>query len=224
MRLEDVRLARPVPARAVDPPEQIELDLPLVGHRDVARPEGLLAENELGFGGVVLPPVHPDVKPRRLGRVVPLRQGDGVRLHRAIDLRIVGVDLLFAGVPGRRAVAQLFGPRDALIEHHQRVIDGVLGAEQLRIFQQIAARLGEHLDVAHQVGIGVLGLQFLHDGFDLLAFGADLRQLFGLRLDGGSPAPAAPGRRRRRLLRRLLRHRQRRSHDHHCPARKSLHL
>ena len=126
--------------RAVDPPEQIELDLPLVGHRDVARPEGLLAENELRFGGVVLPPVHPDVEPRRFRRVVPLRQGDGVRLHRAVDRRIVGVDLLFTGVPGRRSVAQLFGPCDAQIEHHQRVIDGVLGAEQLRIFQQNSGR------------------------------------------------------------------------------------
>ena len=42
-----------------------ELNLPLVGDRHVAQPEGLLREQEFGFGGVVLAAVHPYVEPRR---------------------------------------------------------------------------------------------------------------------------------------------------------------
>ena len=108
--LENVGLARPMPARAVDAPEQVELDLSLVGHRRIPRPERLLAENEFRFRGVVLPPVHPDVEPRRFCWVVAFRQRDGVRLHRSVDRRIVGMNLLLPRVPRRRAVTQLFGP------------------------------------------------------------------------------------------------------------------
>ena len=187
---ENVRLARPVPAGAVDPAEQIHLDLPLVGHRHIARPERLLAENEFRFRGVVLPAVHPYVEPRRFGRVVAFGQRDGVRLHRSVDRGIVGVNLLLARVPGRSAVAQLPGPLDSLIEHHHRVIDRILRAEQFGILQQNPAGLGVHFDVAHQVGIGVFGPQILHLAFDLLALRADLGEFFGLRLNRRRAASA----------------------------------
>ena len=72
------------------------------------------------------------------------------------------------------------------------MIDGVLRAEQFGILQQNPAGLGVHFDVAHQVGVGVFGPQILDLAFDLLALGADLGELFGLRLDrrGAAPAPA----------------------------------
>ena len=67
--LEDVHFAGPMPARAIDAAEAIELDLSLVGDRRVAgRPWVQEAVDELGFGGVVLPAVQPDVETGRFAR------------------------------------------------------------------------------------------------------------------------------------------------------------
>ena len=132
---EHIRLAGPVPARAVDASEQVELDLPLVGHRRIAGPRILLVEDELGFRGVVLPPVHPHVEPRGLGRIVTLRKRHRVRLHRAIDGRIVGVDLLLPRIPLRLVFLQLPRALDPLIEYRQGVVHRILRGDQLRKFE-----------------------------------------------------------------------------------------
>ena len=50
--LENVRLAGPVPARAVDAAEDIDLDLALVGHRRLPGPE--LGKAKMNSDSVVL--------------------------------------------------------------------------------------------------------------------------------------------------------------------------
>ena len=65
--LEYIGLARPVPARAVDSPEQVQLDLPLVRDRRHG-PAAADSESEINSDSVVLilPPVHPHIEPRGL--------------------------------------------------------------------------------------------------------------------------------------------------------------
>jgi hypothetical protein len=104
-------------------------------------------------------------------------------------------------------------------------VDVLPGPEEFRVLQQNPARLGVHLDIAHQVGIGVFGPRILQLAFDLLALATDLSEFFGLRLDRGCTAPAASAstRRGRRLLS-LLGNRQSHAENHRRKGRKSFHF
>ena len=170
-------------------PKQIQLDLSLVRDRRIGRPVGLLAEDEFGFGCIILPPVQPHIEPHGPARVVSVGQGYRIRLHRAIDRRIIGMDLLLALVPVALPGGHLPPAIDALVQHHHGVIDGVLGVHQLGKLQQETSGFGVHLDVAHQVGIGMMRLQFPDQRFDPLALLTDLRQLLGLRLNRRRATP-----------------------------------
>ena len=154
-RLEHVRLAGPVPARAVDPAEAIQLDLAVVGHRALPGRTFVKEKMNSALRRVVLPAVQPDVEARRLRRVVVLRQRDSVRLHRAIDLRVIRVNLLCARVPRRCPRCNCLRALDPLIQHRHRMIDRVLRAEQLRKLEQHPAGLGVDLHVAHQFRLGM---------------------------------------------------------------------
>src|ERR1700726_2900558 len=62
-RLEYIHFAGPVPAGAIAATKAIELDLPLIGHWRIARPSGCeKAVHKLGFGGIVLASMQPDVE------------------------------------------------------------------------------------------------------------------------------------------------------------------
>ena len=103
--------------------------------------------------------MQPDIEPRRLRRIVIRRQRDPVGLERAIDLGTVGVDLLRARVPLRLARLQLFGALDTLIEHLEGMVDGRLGSEQFREFEQHAAGFRIDFDIVQQNGVGMFGFQ-----------------------------------------------------------------
>src|ERR1035438_2192963 len=92
---EHIGLAAEMPSLAVDAAEQVDLNLPLAGHS--ARAIILLSEYEFALSGIVLAAVQPHVEPRGFFGVVIIGKRDGVRLHRAVDSGIVGVNLLFPG-------------------------------------------------------------------------------------------------------------------------------
>src|SRR5439155_11830585 len=100
--LEDVHFTGPMPAGAIDAAKAIELDLSLVGDGRIAGPfAGKKAVDELGFGGVVLTAVQPDVETNRLVGIVVFRQRHAVRENRAVNFGVVGMDLFLALIPLR---------------------------------------------------------------------------------------------------------------------------
>src|SRR6266699_2969410 len=204
---EDVRFAGPMPARTIDAAKAIELDLSLVRDRRIAGSTTVQKTvNELGFGGCVLASVQPDVKTSRLAGIVIVRQRHAVGKNRSVNLRGVSMNPPLALVPLRLISLKLFPALNALIESGEGVFKGVLIGEHVRIFEEHLAGVRIDLDVAHQFRIGALRFQILHESVNLLGLFFDLRQLFGLGLDGWRSATApsaasAGGWRRLRLLR-----------------------
>src|SRR5436190_12935660 len=146
--LEDVHFARPMPARAIDTAEAIELNLSLIG--DVGGdPGGEEVADELGFGGGVLASVQPDVKTGRLAGIIVGRERHAVRKNRAVNLRGVGMNLLPALIPLRLIGLELPATLDALIERAEGMFDGGLAGEHVRIFEKHPARVRIDLDVAY---------------------------------------------------------------------------
>src|SRR3954471_14845989 len=122
--LEDVPFAGPMPAGAVDAAEAIELDLSVVGDGRIAGHFAIeKAINELGFGGVVLTAVQPDVESRGLGGIVVFRQCDAIRENCAIDFGNIGMDLLFALIPLGLIRHELIATLDPLIECDESMLD-----------------------------------------------------------------------------------------------------
>ena len=116
-----------------------------------------------------------------------------IGLHRAIELRVVSVNAAVALGPRRLPGLQLFRPLDPRIEHRAHVIERHLRGGKFGEFDEETAGFGVDFDVAHEICIGVFGLQFFHERFDLLTLGGDLREIFGLDLNRGRPASAAAG-------------------------------
>jgi len=58
-------------------------------------------------------------------------------------------------VIARFAARSAFNP---LIQHHQRMIDGILRIQEFREFQQNLAGLGINFDIADQRGVGMFRL------------------------------------------------------------------
>ena len=84
------------------------------------------AVDELGFGGVVLASVQPDVETSRFAGIVVFRQRHAVGENRAVNFRVVGMDLLLALIPLRLIGLELFAALDALIERAEGMVDGGL--------------------------------------------------------------------------------------------------
>ena len=64
------------------------------------------------------------------------------------------------------------------------MFDGSLIAKHVRIFEEHLAGVRIDFDIGHQLWGGSLGLQFLHDRFDLRGLLFDSRKLFRFGLDG----------------------------------------
>jgi hypothetical protein len=69
------------------------------------------------------------------------------------------VNLALALIPRRLPVLQLRAAFNSLIEHHQRMIDGILRIQEFREFQQNPPRFGINLDIADQRGVGMFRLE-----------------------------------------------------------------
>ena len=131
----------------------------------------------------------------------------------------------FALIPLRLIGLKLFPALNALIERGEGVFNGVLIGEHVRIFEEHLAGVRVDLDVAHQFRIGALRFQILHESVNLLGLFFDLRQLFGLGLDGWWSATATSAAstgcwRRLRLLRGTrLRNQCHQGQDENCGER-----
>ena len=73
-----------------------------------------------------------------------------------------------------------------------RVVDGVLGPEKLRKLLQEPAGLGIDLDIAHQIGIGMLGFSSLTSASICWLFAPISSSSSGFGWIGGVPRPPRP--------------------------------
>jgi len=130
-----------------------------------------------------------------------------IRLHRAIEFGVIGVDLALAGSPWGLPALESLAALDSLIEYGGRMIDLRLGDHELGIFQEKTAGFGVNLDIAHERGIGMLRSQIPDNGFDLFALVLYVGEILRLRLrrrGTTASSASAAGRSSRRCLSRGL--------------------